>query len=154
MKKEIKKVFGHNYYLLGKRKEDGQKVWLEEGHFDCGWYYGLGYVEIFNKNYTDIEEHTHFDCLFLTNKIYDSFVDYFQETTLNDKEIWKLLENMKALYTIRDYSDLLHLGGAHITQNDNKEIIKNDAEYKRINDVVIPTLLNEVYKIVGGAENE
>lgn len=149
MKKETKKRFGHNYYLLGKNKE-GQKVWLEEGHFDCGWYWGIGYVEIFNKNHTDIEVHTHFDSLFFNNEkcCYDLFKEYFSETTLNDNEIWELLENMKALYTLREYSDLLYRGGAHITKNKNKNIIENDEEYRRINNTIIPAILESVYKIL------
>ena len=156
MKKEIKKVFGKTYYLLGIRKEDNAKVWLEEGHFDCDWYWGIGYVEIFNKNYTDIEEHTHFDSLFFkgNKNCYDLFKEYFSETTLNNDELWKVLENMKSIYTMRNYSDLLYTGGAHITTNTFKDDIKNDAEYKRINDKIIPMLLNEIYKIVGGVENE
>ena len=44
------------YYLLGKRKEDNRKVWLEEGSWDCDWYWGLGYVEIFSYKYKDIDE--------------------------------------------------------------------------------------------------
>ena len=100
--------------------------------------------------------HTHFDSLFFNgNKCcYDLFKEYFDETTLNNDELWKLLENMKSIYTMRNYSDLLYTGGAHITTNTFKDDIKNDAEYKRINDKIIPMLLNEVYKIVGGAENE
>lgn len=152
MKKETKKVFGKTYYLLGKK--DGEKVWLEEGHFDCDWYWGIGYVETFNKRYTDINMHTHFDTLFFNgNKCcYDLFNEYFDETTLDKDEIWKVLEYMKSIYTMREYSDLLHIGGAHITTNAFKDDIKNDDEYERINKKIIPMLLNEVYKIIGESE--
>ena len=149
MKKEIKILFGKKNYLLGERKEDGKKVWLEEASFDCGWYWGLGYIEIYNKRYSDIDEHTHFDSLFLNKNIYDSFVEYFSDCTLEKSEIWKLLENMQTLYTLRKYSDMLHCRGSHITDNSNKDFIQNDAEYKRINDVVIPKILQDTYKLFG-----
>lgn len=152
MKKQKITKFGKNYYLLGKRKENGAKVWLEEGHFDCDWYWGIGYVEEFNARYTDINMHTHFDSLFLNGKkcCIDLFKEYFNDTTLTEGETWQLLENIKTLYTMREYSDTLYIGGSNITSNENAEIIKNNEEYKRINEVVIPKLLETIYKILGG----
>ena len=149
MKKQVINKFGKKYYLLGVRKEDNEEVWLEQANWDCEWYWGLGYVEVFNKNYTDIDEHTHFDSLFLKKDVYDSFINYFEETTLTEREIWQLLENMKELYILRKYSDFLHIGGAHVTESKIKELIKNEDEYKRINTLVIPTILDKVYKMLG-----
>ena len=149
MKKEIKKIFNKNNYLLGKNKE-GYKVWLEESAFDCDWYWGIGYVEIYNKHYTDIELHTHFDSLFLEENIFDSFKEYFTETPLNDEEIWQILELMQTLYTLRRASDMLHCGGSHITSvKKEKEALKTlDGIYEKINNDIIPDLLNEVYLIL------
>lgn len=151
MKKEVKQIRGKNYYLLGINKE-GQKVWLEQSSFDCGWYWGIGYVEVFNRSYSDILEHTHFDSLFLKNRIYDSFKEYFNDTTLENNEIWQLLELMKTLYTYRNFSDMLHTKGSHITTNNCKDIIGNDELYKDINERIIPTLLEEVYNLLGGVK--
>lgn len=150
MKKEAIRKFNKNYYLLGIRKDDKEKVWLRQGNWDCEWYWGIGYVEVFNENYTDINEHTHFDSLFFRgNKCcYDMFIDYFEKTVLTEKEIWKLLENMKTIYTLRNYSDLLHIGGSNITKNDLCDNIKNNEEYKRINNLLIPKLLDEIYKLL------
>lgn len=147
MKKQTISKFGDKFYLLGKDL-DGQKVWLQEAAWDCGWYWAIGYVEIFNKNYTDIETHTHFDNLFLEKDIYHSFINYFTETTLNKNEIWQLLELMKTLCILRDYSDMLHCNGANISKNSCANVLKNDKEYERINEVVIPKLNNKVYKLL------
>ena len=151
MEKKIIEKFGKKYYLLGRRKEDNEKVWLEQGKFDCEWYWGIGYVEIFNKRYTNINEHTHFDSLFLKgNKCcYDLFKEYFSELTINDTELWKLLEDMSTIYNLRNYSDMIYRGGSHITTNTFKDEIKNEEEYKRINTLLIPKILDEVYKILG-----
>lgn len=151
--KETKVVFGKKHYLLGVK--DGYKVWLERANWDCDWYWGLGYVETFNKRYSDINEHRHFDGLFLKRNIFDSFVDYFDSVTLTREEIWKLLELMSSAYKCREYSDMLHTHGAHITTNLCKDLIANDDEYKRINDVVIPSIMKEVYNLLsedGGEE--
>ena len=148
MEKEIKKVFGKKYYLLGVNQEN-EKVWLEQGHFDCDWYWGIGYVEIFNKRYSDIEMHTHFDSLFFNRNrcCYDLFVDYFKETTLQKNEIWQLLELMKTLYTLRETSDMIHCKGSHITSNEEiKEIFSNEYYnnlYNKINNEEIPRLLKK-----------
>ena len=152
MKKQTIEKFGKKYYLLGDRKEDNKKVWLEEGHFDCDWYWGVGYVEVFNHKYTDIIEHTHFDSLFLKTNIYDSFKDYFKEVTLTDNEIWQLLELMQTIYQLRNISDTIYQKGSHITGNNTEQEIFDEDVYKnmydKINNEDIPKLLKQVYKII------
>ena len=152
MKKQTIEKFGNKYYLLGTRKEDNKKIWLQEGSFDCDWYWGVGYVEVFNRNYTDISEHTHFDSLFLKRNIFDSFKDYFKDTTLSDNEIWQLLELMQTIYTLREMSDTIHRRGSHITTADIENHIFNENiylnMYDKINNDTIPTLLNTVYELL------
>lgn len=154
MKKRKTHAFGKDIYLLGKDKE-GILYWLGEARWDCDWYWGLGYVETYtnNKNPSisrDINTHQHFDRLFLNGPScsFDNFKNYFIETPFNDSEIWKIMEIMKTLYTLREYSDTLNRGGSHYTSNPCKDIIKNDDEYNRINKVVIPALNKELYKIL------
>lgn len=150
MKKQKSHAFGKDVYLLGKGK-DGEYYWLEQGTWDCEWYWGIGYVETYTNRLKpnlakDIISHQHWEGLFPT---YDKFNEFFEETVLkNDKEKWQLLELMKAIYIARRYSDMLHIGGSHYTTNPNKEDIKNDEEYNRINKVVIPKMLENVYKIL------
>ena len=152
MKKQTIEKFGNKYYLLGTRKEDNKKIWLQEGSFDCNWYWGVGYVEVFNRNYTDISEHTHFNSLFLKTNIFDSFKDYFKDTTLSDDEIWQLLELMQTIYTLREMSDTIHRRGSHITTTNIENHIFNENiyinMYDKINNDTIPTLLNTVYELL------
>lgn len=148
LKKEMRLFNNKKYYLLGKRREDGRKVWLEESSWDCDWYWGFGYVEIFSYKYKDIDEHTHFDSLFLHN-ILDSWKEYFEDSVLEEKDIYALCDIMKLCYTIRNYSDILHRG-AGISSNTKglKLIYENDKEYDRINKEVLPKLFNEVYTLL------
>lgn len=154
MKKTQSYAFGKNVYLLGK-DSDGVYYWLEESKFDCDWYWGVGYVETYTVNQCpahsrDIASHQHFNGLFLNkNKNgYDAFKEFFAETTLKDSEVWKLIELIQSLYTMREYSDMLHVGGSHFTTNPCADTIKNEEEYKRINEVVIPAILKEVYSLL------
>ena len=149
MKKQKSHAFGKDTYLLGKGK-DGEYYWLEQGTWNCGWYWGVGYVETYTNKLNPsraeyINSHQHFDSLFSNWKEFD---DFFEETVLNEKEKWKLLELMKAIYTARRYSDMLHTGGVHYTTNPKSEIIKNNTEYNRINKIVIPELLESVYELL------
>lgn len=154
MKKQVIEKFGKKYYLLGVRKEDNKKIWLEQASFDCKWYWGIGYIEAFNRRYTDIDAHTHFDCLFLKEKIYDGFKNYFKETTLADNEIWQLLELMQTIYQLRNFSDTIYQNGSHITSNNTEKEIFNKDIYKKMYDKInnedIPRLLEEVYKMLRG----
>ena len=151
MKKEARKVNGKYQFLLGKK--DGEKYWLEKASFDCGWYWGIGYVEHYTGNGAGDKTwrgHSHFDYLFLKGPsdcktMFDSF---FEETPFTSDEIWQILELMQSAYTCRTYSDMLYTGGSHITSRVRVEVIKNDAEYGRLNNAVIPSILNEVYKIM------
>ena len=147
----LKKAFNwHNkkYYLIGRK--DGEDLYLEAASFNCGWYWGIGYVETFTnrkrpERSADISCHTHFNTLFPTWK---AFVDNLDDTPFTERERWQIYEIMECLYTARNYSDMIHRGSAHYTNNDAADIIKDDAEYKRINETVIPALLKNLYGIM------
>ena len=156
IKKKKSRAFGKEIFLLGRDK-DGTNYWLEEASWDCGWYWGGGYVETYSNNGSpeqseDIESHTHFDSLFFKgNKCaYDLFNEFFVEHPFTRDEVWKILELMRAFYTAQKYSNMLHCGGTHYTTNPAADRIKSEEEYNRINRNVIPAIMNELYKILGG----
>ena len=150
MNKETRKVNGKYQFLLGKK--DGNTYWLQKASFDCDWYWGIGYVESYRGHGSSDRSwrsHQHFDGLFLKPaKFVEGFKEFFDETPFTDSEIWQILELMQSAYTCRKYSDMLHSGGAHITSNPVTYIIYNKAEYDRINNQVIPSIMNEVYKLL------
>lgn len=154
MKKRTCEAFGKKIYLLGKDK-DGVNYWLEAPSWDCGWYWGFGYVETYTNNNhpnkaKDIESHQHFDGLFFNkNKNgYDAYKDFFAEITVSDKELWQLLELMKTFYCLKETAEVLGRGGSHYTANPVSEIIKNTDEVKRINNVVLPAIFKKIDEIL------
>ena len=87
LKKKTINKFG-KHYLLGVNK-DGKHVYLEEPSWDCGWYWGFGYLHGYTNDKApelsrDISFHTHFDSMFLGGRkcAYDEFKDYFEDTVL------------------------------------------------------------------------
>ena len=159
MKKHIVNVFGKKHYYLGSDAA-GTKYYLQAAKFDCGWYWGGGYVETFTNNRNpeesrDISSHQHFDSLIFNRKNngFDNFKNLFVNNPFTDEEIWTLCELLKSFYIMREYSDCIYRGGAHYTTNPAKDTIKNETEYKRINEIVIPEIWDHVYEILGGVEN-
>ena len=147
------KWHGREYFYLGT-DSDGQKNYLEKHHFDCGWYWGIGYIETFTNNRNpeksrDISSYTHFDTQILKGDAYDNFIKKFESNPFNDREIWLIIELMKTLYNLRNYSDMIYRGGSYYTSNPVK-CIKNKSEYNRINKIVIPAVNRELYKILRG----
>lgn len=157
MKKKTDFVFGKKIYLLGK-DEEGINYWLEEASWDCGWYYGFGYIETYTNNETphlsrDINSHEHYDSKILKNGVCpEDFRKIFVETPLTDSEIWKLNELMQTFYTLKKYHAMLYIGGSHITTNSVHDILKNDKEYNRLKDIVFPALFKEIYNLLENKE--
>lgn len=142
----MKKLKNNKGYLLGIRKEDEKKVFLICPSWDCDWYWGFGYVETFKRG--DIYDHQHFDGLFLKENIFNSFKNYFLDTTLNDDEIWTLLGYMKEFYILKEYAELLQYGN-HITSRacnilENKNKKDNKKEVERINNFLLPELFKKI----------
>lgn len=155
MKKHNFNWNGKKYFLLGTK--DNIKYYLQSASFDCGWYWGGGYIETFTNNHCprlskDIASHQHFDGLFFDkNKNgYDMFKDFFDATPFDNSEIWKITELMKSFYIVRHYSDTIYRGGAHYIPNPVAKTIKNNTEYERINKTVIPAIMESLYKILEG----
>ena len=154
-KKYVMNKFGKDCYFIGQDKA-GTNHFLEATTWNCGWYWGGGYVETYTNNNNpvksaDIDGHQHFDGLFFNGKknSYDAFKDFFSVNPFTDSEIWTICELMKSFYIARQYSDMLYSGGAHYTINPAADIIKSDDEYERINKKVIPAIMQNLYEILG-----
>lgn len=145
--KEVSRRGGKLYFLLGK-DADGNKHWLRQREWSCDWYWAFGYVQSFEQNRSperarDIETHTHFNRLFLNGEYIENYKVFFSGgVTLEDEEIWKLMEAMKSAYIVSEYQQFLYRKGAHITSlpEEVKQIISNQNERVRLEKEVIPAL--------------
>ena len=151
LKKKTINKFG-THYLLGKGK-DGQFYYLEKESWDCGWYWGFGYIHSFSNNRQpekskDLRSHTHFDSLFLKDKIFDSFKDFFEETTLNNEEIWKLLDLMQSAYTLKETAALLSYGYSHFTSKARMDLLANEEMRDKVNKEFFPAIFEEIRKLL------
>ena len=145
--KQVSRRKGHLYFLLGK-DANGNKYWLEQRQWACDWYWAFGYVQSFEQNLSperarDIETHNHFNKLFLNGEYIENYKVFFSGgVTLEDEDIWRLMEAMKSAYIVSEYQQFLYHKGAHISSlpDEVKQIISNQNERVRLEKEVILAL--------------
>lgn len=138
---------------------EGKRIYLSAPSWDCGWYWGFGYLG--NRNY-----HYHVDGLTSIDtykdgawnhknvNLYDGFIEHFGKTLIVRKsQLWKICELFKTFYVLKESAAVLGRGGAHYTTNPAEDIIKNPTEVERINNVVLPQIFEEIYKILIPAQD-
>lgn len=146
-----------NYSKIKLGRVDNETIYLSPPSWDCGWYWGFGYLG--NRNC-----HYHVDGLkkiqtYNAKKqvweyefvdLHEGFKKHFGESFIvkDDKDIWKLAELFETFYTLKEAAEVLGRGGSHVTSNPCASVIKNLDEVKRINEVVLPSIFKEIYIIL------
>jgi len=140
-----KRINGDKILLF---KKDNNRYYLRKPTFDCGWYWGLGYLA------TGRGSHSHFDSYFKD----EFFCDYdFDDTPFTEDEKYIIADYMRQLYRLRKMADMLHLGDTHITSKAKvleQFAEQNTAEYKRICNVLIPTVWNALVDVLLDEEED
>ena len=149
MEKQTLTIFGKKNYLLGT-DQNGRKLFLVAPSWNCGWYWGFGYIETYTNNRhpersRDIASHNHFDRLF-GNKcnLYDGFKRIIKDSTLDDDEIWMLVDYMKTFYCLQETAEILKSGSSHYSERAKLDIVKDEAYAERINKVILPELFKHI----------
>lgn len=168
LSKQKSHAFKKDVYLLGADADD-IKYWLEAPTWDCGWYWGFGYVETYCKNRMPdkaiaIDSHQHIDGSFMgameyydtekqclrkgeyISNIYDC--PLFASTTFDEKTGWVLSELFKEFYILKETAELYHKGGAHLTTSPLQDLLKNADQEKRINEVLIPAITAKIIELL------
>lgn len=137
----MKTKFQNKVYLGQNQNES---IYLSAPSWDCGWYWGFGYLG--NRNC-----HYHVDGLNEGKRInlYDAFKEHFGESLqILDSDLWKVCELFKTFYTLKEATEVLGRGGSHFTTNPIQDVIMNKEEVKRINEVVLPKLFDALYDVL------
>ena len=169
MKKAVTTKFGKQVYLLGKN-EEGRNVYLVKASWDCGWYWGFGYVQSYNRG--DMETHEHIDSSYMgKQKVWDNekkeFVEteYIHniydcpklvETTFSEEEGWQLSELFSQFYKFKEVASILHRGGAGLTTLLDYlkiEYPNREEHLKEINEVILPQIFQRIYTILTPCED-
>lgn len=138
---------------MGKR--DGLNIYLSPPSWDCGWYWGFGYLgnkdchyhvdglkkhQEYNKNTGSFEYE-------FTN-IFDGIKKHFGKTLCaelqDDKTLWKFCELMQTFYTLKETAEVFGRGGSYYTENPIKNKLIDKKKVKEINEIIMPALFDEI----------
>ena len=139
-KREYKK-----HTFLGRHYNEN--IYLTAPSWDCGWYWGFGYLGNNNCHY-------HVDGLMKDKNLYDGLKEHFGNSLIiRESHLWKFAELFKSFYTLKETAEVLERGGCHYTTNPCKDIITNKHEAERINKDVLPAIFDEIYNILEANSN-
>lgn len=140
--------------LLGEHNDE--KIYLSAPSWVCGCYWGFGYLGNKNCHYhidglekieKDNFEKRVFEYKFVN--LYDGFKEHFGNTLrVKPSDLWTLSELFATFYVLRETAEVLGRGGSHYTTNPCKDFIINKDEVDRINNIVLPQIFEEIYKIL------
>lgn len=126
---------------LGTRKSDGAKIYISPPEWDCGWYWGFGYIG-------NTREHSHLSQYMNANKnMYYELKDVFDLNPIIEKNLWVFCELVRTIYRFREVAEIYRLGGTGFANNPLEHELKNEEEWTRINKVLLPKLFEELDKV-------
>lgn len=171
LKKQKTTAFRKDIYLLGMDSE-GQNYWLEAPSWDCGWYWGFGYVETYTNNEKphlskDINSHEHisgfmgeqqeynFDkgC-FVKGEYVHNLIDSkrFAATTFNKKGSWELSELFNQFYFLQKAAENFKNGKCY-TSNAAINTWEKPELVKEINEQLIPQVTARILEILSPVQS-
>jgi len=170
LEKRKSHAFGKDIFLLGKNAE-GKLVWLEAPKWDCEWYWGFGYIEVYTNSNNperarDIQSHSHFSGLVGQQEYYDYEKSCYRkgkyihnvydspelvETTFTEKQGWELSELFAEFYLLQKMAEYTHRSPASC--NLTTSPVTQDAEkmklwHEDINKIMIPKITAKVIEML------
>ena len=135
-------------YYLGRNEKDGLDYYLGLPSWDCGWYWGFGYVAGYGRLGG---EFFHFDCWgdeVRGDNLYNQFISKISSTPLSESKLWALCDYMVSFYGLKTSAELFGRGKAHYSSVPFN--YKDEAVAKQINTVTLPALFEAIDKIFIG----
>ena len=127
---------------------DGEDVFLEKHRWDCGWYWGFGYLGNHNC-------HFHFESLLYIKDgkggVKYGASDLFSETPLTDKEWWVIRDLFVQAYALKKAAEVYRHGGNQTFLQGVTDIVRDASLEVRLNkdlEQVLGTLWDFICKAV------
>ena len=133
-------------YYLGVTK-DGEKVYMPKPSWDCGWYWGFGYLEGYNvKGRPSLKSHTHWDCTVANSGLdaFDAMKKKFRSLSISDEDLWKLCDLMDSFYTLKSAAEVMMKGGSNYTSKAYLRAVEDKDEVKKINEQMLPAVFEAI----------
>ena len=159
-KKMIKLIDGKDKVFFGKRKSDGAMISMDKPVFDCGWYWGFGYLGNSREHYhlSGYQSVDHFLTLAdgsyksFTEKrninMYDALITDYDLSEAIKKDLWQFCELVTTIYTLKAIAETHSRGGSHFTTNNCQDILKDNELYKKYTFDLIPKVCQELWNLI------
>lgn len=149
--------FAQKFYIGNHNNE---KIYLSPPSWNCGWYWGFGYLGNKNCHYhvDGLTKHEHYntdkECWeYEFTNLFDGFKKHFTDLQIRESKLWTLCELFQTFYTLKETAEVLGRGGAHYAKNPCADIIINKDEVKRINEIVLPSVFDAIFDLLKDGEN-
>jgi len=103
----------------------GENLWLEKHTWDCGWYWGFGYIG--NKHL-----HTHAET-FIKKLLWKNADEVFERTKFNNNDFWIFKDLLKQAYSLKGTAEIYIHGGHCLEKEGVTDVIKSKEKAKTIN---------------------
>jgi hypothetical protein len=124
----------------------GENIYLDKHSWDCGWYWGFGYVG--NRNL-----HTHFNSTFLQGL--SDVSEIFESTKIKQHDWWIIRDLFVQAYALKDCAAVYRHGGYQTSSKGITDIICNVEMANRCNadlEIVLDKIWNYLEKCLKSEE--
>ena len=127
---------------------DSRGVMLRVPSFDCGWYWGFGYLG--NRDcHFHLDHLDSMDSKLANKNLYDQLIGLFGDSlTIPKDRLWTFCEIVKTIYTLKEAAEVFGRGGSHYTQNPDKNALTVPEYVRHINDELIPMQIRSLWALL------
>ena len=130
---------------LGKVREDyynaslaGRVIYLSKHSFDCGWYWGFGYI---GNNHL----HTHFSYILERPQL---VTDVFSDTSITEATWWNIQDLFKQAYILKEYAGLCRHNNGYIASSAACKILSLTSEDEKLTNERLELVLDTVWALI------
>lgn len=123
-------------------KIDNDRIYLKKHSWDCGWYWGFGYLG--NKN-----SHFHIESLLQRETNINAI---FSKTKLTQDQWWIIRDLFIQAYALKKCAEVYQYGGHQTSETGITDIIQNKDKANAINkdlEIILNTVWDYITNILG-----
>ena len=146
--------------FFGTDKKSNERIYLSAPSWDCDWYRSFGFLGNKNCHY-HLNQYQYGTPKFKKEEgiykvkseprnqnLYDSLLEDYDLNPCIKYHLWEFCELILTAYIMKDAAEVLGKGGSRMSKNNCKDIIINKEEVTRINEIVLPSIFNEIHKLI------
>lgn len=127
--------------FIGKSIDRQEPIYLSKHSWDCGWYWGFGYLGNNNCSF-------HFESYLKGDKY--KVTDHLSDSIFTQDDWWILRDLFIQAYALKKAAEVYQYGGHQTSEPGITDLIKNPDKAKELN-TDLEKVLNQIWKLVAEA---